>query len=132
MIRATLSLLITLVVVLVCSTTLFATEPKGADIELSTSVVDLGEIAQDDGKQMVRITFTNTGNVPLVVTEVRTSCSCMTVDYKREKVLPAERGTLTITLNPAKAPKGQYLRVMQIFSTATSGVKRVTVKAQIV
>ena len=121
-----------LVVVLVCSTTLFATEPKGADIELSTSVVDLGEIAQDDGKQMVRITFTNTGNVPLVVTEVRTSCSCMTVDYKREKVLPAERGTLTITLNPAKAPKGQYLRVMQIFSTATSGVKRVTVKAQIV
>ena len=122
----------TLVVVLVCSTTLFATEPKGADIELSTSVVDLGEIAQDDGKQMVRITFTNTGNVPLVVTEVRTSCSCMTVDYKREKVLPAERGTLTITLNPAKAPKGQYLRVMQIFSTATSGVKRVTVKAQIV
>ncbi|MBR5133373.1 MAG: DUF1573 domain-containing protein [Alistipes sp.] len=132
MIRATLSLLMTLVVVLVCSTTLFATEPKGADIELSTSVVDLGEIAQDDGKQMVRITFTNTGNVPLVVTEVRTSCSCMTVDYKREKVLPAERGTLTITLNPAKAPKGQYLRVMQIFSTATSGVKRVTVKAQIV
>jgi hypothetical protein len=55
----------------------------------------------------------------------------MSVDYKREKVLPQERGTINITLNPAKAPKGQYLRVMQIYSTARSGVKRVTVKAQI-
>jgi hypothetical protein len=118
-------------VLLFGTATLHASEPKGADIELSTAVIDLGTITQDDGRQMVRLMFSNTGDVPLVVTEVRTSCSCMTVDYKREKVMPGERGTINITLNPAKAPKGQYLRVMQIYSTATSGVKRVTVKAQI-
>ena len=132
MTRATLTLFTMLAAMVLGTMAIHAAEPKGADIELSTAIVDLGEISQEDGKQMVRLTYTNTGDVPLVVTEVRTSCSCMTVDYKREKVLPAERGTLTITLNPAKAPKGQYLRVMQIFSTAKSGVKRVTVKAQIV
>ena len=110
---------------------LYAEEPKGADIEFAEKVVDLGALAQDEGKQLLRVSFRNTGDVPLVVTEVRTSCSCMSVDYKREKVLPQERGTINITLNPAKAPKGQYLRVMQIYSTARSGVKRVTVKAQI-
>lgn len=131
MIRATLTLFTLIATLLLGTTTLHASQPKGADIELSTSVIDLGTIAQDDGKQMLRLTFTNTGDVPLVVTEVRTSCSCMSVDYKREKVMPGERGVINITLNPAKAPKGQYLRVMQIYSTATSGVKRVTVKAQI-
>lgn len=131
MIRATLRLTMLFAVLLFGTATLHASEPKGADIELSTAVIDLGTIAQDDGRQMVRLMFSNTGDVPLVVTEVRTSCSCMTVDYKREKVMPGERGTINISLNPAKAPKGQYLRVMQIYSTATSGVKRVTVKAQI-
>lgn len=129
--RASLSLTTLFALLLFGATTLHASEPKGADIELSTSLIDLGTISQDDGKQLLRLSFTNTGDVPLVVTEVRTSCSCMSVDYKREKVLPQERGTINITLNPAKAPKGQYLRVMQIYSTARSGVKRVTVKAQI-
>ena len=129
--RASLSLTPLFALLLFGATTLHASEPKGADIELSTSLIDLGTIAQDDGKQLLRLSFTNTGDVPLVVTEVRTSCSCMSVDYKREKVLPQERGTINITLNPAKAPKGQYLRVMQIYSTARSGVKRVTVKAHI-
>lgn len=129
--RASLSLTTLFALLLFGTTTLHASEPKGADIELSTALIDLGTISQDDGKQLLRLSFTNTGDVPLVVTEVRTSCSCMSVDYKREKVMPGERGTINITLNPAKAPKGQYLRVMQIYSTARSGVKRVTVKAQI-
>lgn len=131
MIRATLRLFILLGLLAFGTHSTQAEPPKGADIELSTSVIDLGEISQDDGKQMVRLTYTNTGDIPLVVTEVRTSCSCMSVDYERGKVLPNERSTINITLNPAKAPKGQYIRVMQIYSTATSGVKRVTVKAQI-
>ena len=129
--RASLSLTTLFALLLFGATPLHASEPKGADIELSTALIDLGTISQDDGKQLLRLGFTNTGDVPLVVTEVRTSCSCMSVDYKREKVMPGERGTINITLNPAKAPKGQYLRVMQIYSTARSGVKRVTVKAHI-
>ena len=108
-----------------------AQEPTGADIEFQSSVVDLGVVAQEGGKQMVRLSFTNTGDVPLVVTEVRTSCSCMSVSYERKRVEPSERGVITVTLDPSKAPKGQYYRVMQIFSTATSGVKRITVKAVI-
>lgn len=112
-------------------TMLHAQEPKGADIELSTSVIDLGTLSHDDDKQIVRLRYTNTGDLPLVVTEVRTSCSCTTVEYERGKVLPGEHRTITITMNPAKAPEGQYYRVMQIFSTAKSGTKRVTIKAVI-
>ena len=127
---ATLRVFATAIILAFCATALYAAEPQGAEIELSKSI-NLGTIAQEDGKQMVRLAFSNTGDLPLVITEVRTSCSCMSVDYKREKVLPGERGVINITLNPAKAPKGQYLRVMQVYSTAKSGVKRVTVKAEI-
>ena len=126
--QRSLALLLVTLLAVVC---VAAQEPKGAEIEFQTTVVDFGAIPQDGGKQLMRLIFTNTGDVPLVVTEVRTSCSCMSVKYERKKIEPSERGVLTITLDPAKALKGQYYRVMQVFSTATSGLKRITVKAVI-
>lgn len=110
---------------------LWAQSPAGADIEFQTKVVDLGTLSQDDDKQMLRLTYTNTGDVPLVVTEVRTSCSCTTVRHDRGKVLPGERGVLNITMDPAKAPVGSFYRVLQVYSTAKSGVQHITLKAEI-
>ena len=108
-----------------------AQSPKGADIEFSNNIVDLGELSQDDDKQIVRLQFTNVGNVPLVVTEVRTSCSCTTVQHDRKKVLPTERGVINITMDPSKAPEGSFYRVLQVYSTATNGVQHITLKAEI-
>ncbi len=110
---------------------LWAQSPAGADIEFQTKVVDLGTLSHDDDKQMLRLTYTNTGDVPLVVTEVRTSCSCTTVRHDRGKVLPGERGVLNITMDPAKAPVGSFYRVLQVYSTAKSGVQHITLKAEI-
>ena len=114
--------------------TTFATraeEPKGAVIEFSTKVVDLGTLSREDDKQIVRLSFTNVGDVPLVVTEVRTTCSCTTIQHDRKKVVPSERGVLNITMDPSKAPVGSFYRVLQVFSTATNGVQHITLKAEI-
>lgn len=112
-------------------TQLYADEPKGADIEFAEKVVDLGLLAQDDEKQHLRLSFCNTGDVPLVVTEVRTSCSCTTIKYDRKPVKPGESGVLNITVDPKKAPKGNFYRVLQVYSTAVSGVQNITLKAEI-
>ena len=119
------------IVSLVSSVVAWAEQPKGAEIEFSTKVVDLGVLSRDDDKQMVRLAFTNTGDIPLVVTEVRTSCTCTTVQHDRKKVLPAERGMLTITMDPSKAPEGSFYRVLQVHSTAINGVQHITLKAEI-
>ena len=119
------------IVSLVSSVVAWAEQPKGAEIEFSTKVVDLGVLSRDDDKQMVRLAFTNTGDIPLVVTEVRTSCTCTTVQHDRKKVLPAERGVLTITMDPSKAPEGSFYRVLQVHSTAINGVQHIALKAEI-
>ena len=108
-----------------------AQTPKGADIEFQTNVIDLGELSQEDDKQIVRLAYTNTGDVPLVVTEVRTSCSCTTVKHDRGKLLPGERAAIIITMDPAKAPEGSFYRVLKVYSTASTGVKHITLKAEI-
>ena len=119
------------VMLLASTLTAWAEEPKGANIEFSTKVVDLGVLSREDDKQIVRLSFTNVGDVPLVVTEVRTTCSCTTIQHDRKKVLPSERGVLTITMDPSKAPVGSFYRVLQVYSTATNGVQHITLKAEI-
>ena len=111
--------------------TVWAEEPKGANIEFQTKVIDLGVLSREDDKQIVRLSYTNTGDVPLVVTEVRTTCSCTTIQHDRKKVMPTERGVLTITMDPSKAPVGSFYRVLQVYSTATNGVQHITLKAEI-
>ena len=124
-------LLLLSIVTLLVSSPLYADEPKGADIELSEKIVDMGVLAQDDDKQLLRVSYRNTGDVPLVVTEVRTSCSCTTVKYNRKPVMPGEEGVINITVDPKKAPKGNFYRVLQVHSTAIGGVQNITLKAVI-
>ena len=112
-------------------TQLYADEPKGADIAFAENIIDLGVVAQEDDKQHLRLSFSNTGDVPLVITEVRTSCSCTTIKYDRKPVLPGQSGVLNITVDPRKAPKGNFYRVLQVHSTAVSGVQNITLKAEI-
>ena len=120
-----------LVVALLGVSRISAQSPKGADIEFQTNIVDLGELSHEDDKQVVRLAYTNTGDLPLVVTEVRTSCTCTTVQYDRKKVMPGERGSIVITMDPAKAPEGNFYRVLQVYSSARGGVKHITLKAVI-
>lgn len=117
--------------VLALSVEASAQSVEGAEIEFQSKTIDLGVLSREDDKQIVRVSFTNTGDVPLVVTEVRTSCSCTTVQHSRGKVMPGERGVLNITMDPSKAPEGSFYRVLQVYSTARSGVQHLTLKAEI-
>lgn len=108
-----------------------ATEPKGAEIEFTETLLDLGTLSQSDDKQFIRVSFSSCGDVPLVITEVRTSCSCTTVKHDRKPIPAGEQGVLNITVDPAKAPVGNFYRVLQVYSTAVSGVKNITLKAKI-
>lgn len=111
---------------------LHADEPRGADIEFATKLIDLGTLSTEDDVQVVRLAFTNTGDLPLVVTEVHTSCSCTTAEYdRRSRVMPGERGTITVRMDPRSAPTGSFYRVIAVYSTALSGTQHITLKAEI-
>jgi Protein of unknown function (DUF1573) len=52
---------------------------------------NFGEIAKGD-KAVHRFTFTNTGTEPLVIENVKPSCSCTVGDYTKEPVAPGQKG----------------------------------------
>jgi hypothetical protein len=49
-------------------------------------------------------TFKNTGNAPLVIQNVETSCGCTSPEYTKEPVQPGKSGIVKATFDPAGRP----------------------------
>lgn len=118
-------------VAMLAAVSVFADEPKGAVLALEEKVIDLGELTRRSPKQRVEVEYTNEGDLPLVLLEVRTSCTCTTVRYDRKKLLPGQKATITIEMEPSKAPVGSFYRVLELHSTAKDSPNNLTLKAEI-
>lgn len=64
----------------------------------------------------VEYTITNTGDKPLVLTNVTTSCACSVADWTKKPIAPGEKGTVSATFD-AKA-LGHFEKTIGIYSNA--------------
>ena len=66
-----------------------------AKIEFKTDVIDYGEIAK--GSDGVRtFEFTNTGDAPLIISNVKSSCGCTVPSIPKEPIMPGESGEIAV------------------------------------
>lgn len=64
--------------------------------------------------------ITNTGNAPLLINEAEVSCSCTTVDFTKQPILPNQTATVNVNFNTASV-YGRQDRVVIIHSNAKNG-----------
>ncbi len=64
--------------------------------KFDTESFDFGELKEDD-EAAHTFTITNTGDTPLIISEVRPSCGCTTPEWSREPILPGKTGAIKAT-----------------------------------
>ena len=70
-------------------------QDTAAKIEFKSETVDYGEIAK--GSDGIRVfEFTNTGNAPLVITNVKSSCGCTVPKKPTAPIAPGEKGEIEV------------------------------------
>jgi hypothetical protein len=73
----------------------------GSKITFSKSEHNFGQ--QPVGKPVTYdFEFTNTGNKPLILTEVKASCGCTTPGWTKEPVMPGQKGSVKVQYNMAR------------------------------
>ena len=79
---------------------------------------DFGDIPQ--GKPVsVEFAFTNTGDTPLLIADVATSCGCTASDYSKEPIAPGASSKIKVTYNAANP--GAFTKSITVnFSDADS------------
>jgi hypothetical protein len=90
----------------------------GAVITLEKSAHDFGDIAQGDVVEQV-FKFTNTGNQPLIISEIKTTCGCTTPVFPKNPIMPGASGEIKVGFNSAGKANKQT-KVLPIISNAAN------------
>ena len=99
-----------------------------AKIEFKTDVIDYGTI--EKGANGVRVfEFTNTGNAPLIISNVKSTCGC-TVPKKPERpIMPGETGEIKVKY--ATNRMGRFSKTVTISSNASEPKKVLRIKGEV-
>jgi Protein of unknown function (DUF1573) len=98
-------------------------------MQIDTPTVDLGKIMQGDTIMHV-YHFKNTGNMPLVVSNVNASCGCTTPSYSTAPVAPGERGFITVKFN-SKGKEGKLNKTVTAYANTKPAENTVSFKIEV-
>lgn len=110
------------------SIALYAQEAK---IEFKDETIDYGKI--ENGSNGVRVfEFTNIGDAPLVVTNVKSSCGCTVPKKPTAPIAPGEKGVIEVKYDTKRT--GFIRKTITVTSNATNvkgGVSYLKIKGEI-
>ncbi|MCL8006761.1 DUF1573 domain-containing protein [Gelidibacter japonicus] len=114
--------LIAILFVGMLSISAFAQE-KVAKIEFKTDVIDYGTIEKGaDGLRVFE--FTNTGNAPLIITRVTSTCGCTVPKKPEGPILPGQTGEIQVKYDTQRVnPIRKTITVLSNADTPTVALK---------
>lgn len=86
---------------------------KGAEMTFAAKTHDFGTIKEANGPVTYSFEFTNTGDEPLVIVDVKASCGCTRPEYPKEPIMPGKKGKIKVTFNPTGRP-GEFNKEIKI------------------
>ena len=111
------------------------TQPEQIQTTYQDSIIfdklehDYGTIEKGGDGNTV-FTFTNKGQKPLVLRNVRASCGCTVPQWPREPIAPGEKGEIKVKYNTNLG--GTFSKTITVNSSAANSMVRLRIKGQIV
>lgn len=113
---------------LICIGLLFSVGMSAQEFQFEKEVINYGKITKgDDGKRIFE--FTNIGDAPLIIEDIKTSCDCAVPERPNRPIMPGEKSTLTVEYDTSKV--GGFSKTITIFSNAKNEIKKIKVKGYI-
>lgn len=96
-------------------------------MEFEESEYDFGTVEEGEVVEHTFV-FTNTGDVPLVVSDAQSTCGCTVPTYTREPIAPGDNGELLVKFNTRGKPN-QQMKAVRIVANTQSGRETIRIKA---
>lgn len=78
---------------------------SGAKIEFLTgTTIDYGTVSKETDSGLRTFKFKNTGDAPLVITNVQSTCGCTVPSKPKEPIMPGKTGEIEIKYNMNPGP----------------------------
>ncbi len=83
-----------------------ASAQKGAKIEFKDqdNTIDYGTVTKESDNGVRVFEFTNTGDAPLIITNVQSTCGCTVPSKPKEPIMPGKTGQIEVKYNMNPGP----------------------------
>ena len=100
-----------------------------AKMEFKTDEIDYGTIQKgSDGLRVFE--FTNTGNAPLVITKINSSCGCTVPEWPKEPIAPGKTGKIQVKYDTTRV--GPIRKTITVLSNSDTPTKVLKIKGTII
>ncbi len=106
----------------------FTTQAQQAKISFKSDTIDYGKIAK--GSDGIRVfEFTNTGDVPLIITDVKSTCGCTVPKKPDGPVAPGATSTIEVKYDTNRV--GPIRKTITVYSNADQPIKAIKIKGEV-
>ena len=92
-------------------------------------VHDFGNIIDGQAQETV-FNYTNTGDAPLVISEIKSTCGCTVPQWPRQPIPAGGSGEIKVQFDSSNKP-GMQNKVVTITANTESKVKKLLIRAQV-
>lgn len=107
---------------------------NGAKIEFKAkeNTIDYGSVTKDEDSGLRTFEFTNTGDAPLVINDVKSSCGCTVPTKPTEPILPGKTGIIEVKYSMNPGPINKIITVDCNAVNVDSGKVLLKIKGNVV
>lgn len=109
--------LATILIILLSVSAIPSEQEKGPKIEFENTVFDFGEVTE--GKHVnCSFKFHNTGDQPLLIKMVKSSCGCLAPSWSKEPVMPGDSNYIRAVFNSGNRGGGMVQKSLMVITNS--------------
>ena len=123
------TLVITLFIAIACNTVQAQSDEQVGELSFESEVVDYGTIVQNDNGLRV-FKMTNTGNAPVIISRIKSSCGCTVASKPEKPVLPGETAQIEVSYDTKRI--GRFAKFITVESNAKNSRINLKITGEII
>lgn len=96
------------------------------------NTIDYGKVSKDSDNGIRTFEFKNTGNQPLIITNVQSTCGCTVPSKPTEPIMPGKTGKIDVKYNMTPGPIRKTITVESNASNYEGGKIPLKIKGEVV
>lgn len=105
---------------------------EGAKIEFKTETINYGDVIKGEDDGVREFIFTNTGDAPLTIKNVKSSCGCTVPEWPKTPIAPGKSDKIVVKYNMALGPISKTITVETNAVNKPNGVIPLRIKGKII
>ncbi len=121
-----------LITVLLINAAVLAQVGPKIEFKAKDNTIDYGTVNKEDDNGIRVFEFTNTGDAPLIITNVQSTCGCTVPSKPTEPILPGKTGQIEVKYNMHTGPIRKTITVESNAVNVDDGRVAIKIKGEVV